>query len=239
MNHHIARNGQQLGVFAEEEIQPGIVTGRFLPDDLFWTEGMADWQPLSTKFAAPAASSAPAFSAAASAPFNPYTAPQANIVTPAMMPQLKLASRGVRLGAAIIDTLILMFVLMVPVVIGVVLMGQAEKAGGDDVPVAAISCFVLAGVAMLGLLVWNAVWLTKHGQTIAKRMLKIRVVTFPDGQNAGFVKAFLLRAVVNAIINQFVPLYGIVDACFIFREDQRCLHDLIADTTVVECEPGT
>jgi hypothetical protein len=45
--------------------------------------------------------------------------------------------------------------------------------------------------------------------------------------------------VVNAIINQFVPLYGIVDACFIFREDQRCLHDLIADTTVVECEPGT
>jgi uncharacterized RDD family membrane protein YckC len=239
MNHHIARNGQQLGVFAEEEIQPGIVTGRFLPDDLFWTEGMADWQTLSTKCAVPATSSTPAFSAAAAAPFNPYSAPQANIVTAAMMPQLKLASRGVRLGAAIIDTLIVMFVLMVPVVIGVVLMGQAEKAGGDDVPVAAISCFVLAGAAMLGLLVWNAVWLTKYGQTIAKRMLKIRVVTFPDGQNAGFVKAFLLRAVVNAIINQFVPLYGIVDACFIFREDQRCLHDLIADTTVVECEPGT
>ncbi|WP_395716986.1 RDD family protein [Prosthecobacter sp.] len=239
MNHHIARNGQQLGVFAEEEIQPGLVTGRFFPDDLFWTEGMADWQPLGSKFSAPAAASTPVFSAAAAAPFNPYTAPQANIVTPAMMPRLKLASRGARLGAAIIDTLIVMFAIAVPVVIGVMLMGQAEKSGGDDVPVAAISFFVLAGVVMLGLLVWNAVWLTKYGQTIAKRMLKIRVVSFPDGQNAGFVKAFLLRAVVNAIINQFVPLYGIVDACFIFREDQRCLHDLIADTTVVECEPGT
>jgi len=237
--YHIARNGQQLGVFAEEEIQPGIVTGRFLSDDLFWTEGMADWQPLGSKFSAPVATSTPAFSAAAATPFNPYSAPQSNIVTPAMMPQLKLASRGARLGAAFIDTLIVMFAIAVPLVIGVVLMSQAEKTGGDDVPVAAVLFFVLAGVVMLGLLVWNAVWLTKYGQTIAKRMLKIRVVTFPDGQNAGFVKAFLLRAVVNAIINQFVPFYGIVDACFIFREDQRCLHDLIADTTVVECEPGS
>jgi uncharacterized RDD family membrane protein YckC len=240
MNHHIARNGQQLGIFAEEEIKPGLVTGRFLTDDLYWTEGMADWQPLGSKFSAPAAVSTPAFSAAAAAPFNPYTAPQANILTPAMMPQLKLASRGVRLGAAIIDTLIVMFAIAVPVVIGVVLMGQAKNTVGDDVPVAAISFFVLAGVVMLGLLVWDAVWLTKYGQTIAKRMLKIRIVTFPDGQNAGFVKAFLLRAVVACfIINLFVPFYNIVDSCFIFREDQRCLHDLIADTTVVECEPGT
>ncbi len=31
-----------------------------------------------------------------------------------------------------------------------------------------------------------------------------------------------------------VPLYGIVDVCFIFREDQRCLHDLIGETVVVQ-----
>jgi uncharacterized RDD family membrane protein YckC len=236
MTHHIARNGQQLGVYAEEEIQPGLITGRFLPDDLFWTEGMAEWQPLSTRFAVSVAT--PAFAAAASAApaFNPYAAPQANVVTPAMMPQLKLASRGVRLAAAIIDTIIIMVALIVPVVVGVVLMGNAEKVGGDDVPVAAITFFALAGVAMLVLLIWNAVWLSKYGQSIAKRMLKIKVVSHPDGQNAGFVKAFLLRAVVNGVIAQIVPLYGIVDVCFIFRDDQRCLHDLIADTTVIECD---
>jgi uncharacterized RDD family membrane protein YckC len=65
------------------------------------------------------------------------------------------------------------------------------------------------------LLVWNAVWLGRHGQTIAKRMLGIRVVSFPSGQPAGYGKAFWLRAVVNYIINNVVPLYGIVDACFI------------------------
>jgi hypothetical protein len=177
MTHHIARNGQQLGVYAEEEIQPGLITGRFLPDDLFWTEGMAEWQPLSTRFAVSVAT--PAFAAAASAApaFNPYAAPQANVVTPAMMPQLKLASRGVRLAAAIIDTIIIMVALIVPVVVGVVLMGNAEKVGGDDVPVAAITFFALAGVAMLVLLIWNAVWLSKYGQSIAKRMLKIKVVS--------------------------------------------------------------
>lgn len=236
MTHHIARNGQQLGVYAEEEIQPGLVTGRFLPDDLFWTEGMAEWQPLSTRFAVPAAPAAFAAAETAAPVFNPYAAPQANVMTPAMRPQLKLASRGVRLAASIIDTIIIMVALIVPIVVGVVLMGNAEKAGGDEVPVAAITFFALAGVAMLVLLIWNAVWLSKYGQSIAKRMLKIKVVSHPDGQNAGFVKAFLLRAVVNGIIAQIVPLYGIVDVCFIFRDDQRCLHDLIADTTVIECD---
>lgn len=152
-----------------------------------------------------------------------------------MLPQLKLASRGVRLGAAIIDTLIFLVVLFVPVFIGLTFIGDS----GDDVPAAAVVCFVIAGVAALGLLVWNAVWLSKYGQSIAKRMLKIRVVEFPGGQNAGFVKAFLLRGVVNGIINQVVPLYGLVDVCFIFREDQRCVHDLLASTTVVECDPET
>lgn len=80
---------------------------------------------------------------------------------------------------------------------------------------------------------WNGIWLAKHGQTIAKRMLGIRIVCYPSGLPAGAAKAFWLRAVVNFIINNVIPLYGIVDACFIFREDKRCLHDLIAETTVV------
>ncbi len=240
MNYHIARNGQQTGVFTEEEIQQGVTTGQFLPDDLCWSEGMADWQPLGSKFATTPAT--PAFSAAAStAPaFNPYAAPQANIVTTAMIPQLALASRGVRLGARILDWIIIMVVMVVPVIPGFIVMAQADKAGtlNDNFPVHALLWFLVAFVACMLLLVWNAIWLGKHGQTIAKRMLGIRIVTFPDGKPAGYAKAFWLRAVVNFVINQFVPLYGIVDACFIFREDKRCLHDLIAETTVVADKPG-
>ncbi len=231
MDQHIARNGQQIGIFSEAEVQAGLSTGRFQASDLYWSEGMTDWQPLGV---ATSTSGLSVSTSVPSAEFNPYAPPQSNIVSSAMMPQLRLASRGVRFGAAMIDTLIILFVMLVPLILGIYLIEGGERLQADVVPVGAIVCFCLSGVGMLGLLVWNAVLLGKHGQTIAKRWLKIRIVSFPSGQPAGFGKAFGLRAVVNTIISQIVPLYGIVDVCFIFREDKRCLHDLIAETTVVE-----
>jgi hypothetical protein len=42
----LARDGQQLGCFPREEVREGIRAGRFLPTDLFFVEGMAEWRPL-------------------------------------------------------------------------------------------------------------------------------------------------------------------------------------------------
>ena len=234
MDYHIARNDQQLGVFAEPEIQSGIATGRFSADDLFWTEGMSEWQNLSTRFSSQAVQ--PIFSAAATAApaFNPYAAPKANIVTPVMMPKLELASRGSRLGAALLDALVGMFVVGLPVVCGIAMIDHKK----DSVSTGSVICFVLAALGFLALLIYNIVLLSTQGQTLAKKWLGIRIVTHPDGQKPGFVKAFLLRSFVNGIIAQVVPFYPIVDACFIFREDQRCLHDMIADTTVIVDNSG-
>ena len=46
MQIHVARQQQQLGVFAPEEIIAGLSSGRFLASDLAWREGMAAWTPL-------------------------------------------------------------------------------------------------------------------------------------------------------------------------------------------------
>jgi hypothetical protein len=48
MQINIGRNGQQLGTFNEEEVREGLQSGKFLPTDLGWHEGQADWQPLSS-----------------------------------------------------------------------------------------------------------------------------------------------------------------------------------------------
>jgi hypothetical protein len=43
---HVARNQQKLGEFSNEEIQEGLQQGRFYPTDLYWMEGMRQWEPL-------------------------------------------------------------------------------------------------------------------------------------------------------------------------------------------------
>lgn len=50
---HVNRGATSLGAFPEEQVREGIRAGRFLPSDLGWREGMANWQPLSqfTEFA--------------------------------------------------------------------------------------------------------------------------------------------------------------------------------------------
>jgi uncharacterized RDD family membrane protein YckC len=62
-------------------------------------------------------------------------------------------------------------------------------------------------------------------------------VNFEDEANPGFVKASLLRSFVNGLIGS-IPVvgaaYSLVDICFIFRDDRRCLHDLLAGTKVVK-----
>jgi hypothetical protein len=61
MQYHVGRDGQQFGQFTEEQIRQGLESGRFLPSDLVWREGMPQWKPLIEVFgfAAAAALSAP------------------------------------------------------------------------------------------------------------------------------------------------------------------------------------
>ncbi len=60
---HVNRGATSLGAFSEEEVREGLRTGRFVPSDIGWREGMANWQPLSQfpelSAAAPAAPGGP------------------------------------------------------------------------------------------------------------------------------------------------------------------------------------
>lgn len=47
MQIHIGRDNQQLGTFTVQQVLGGLASGQFLPTDIAWHEGLADWQPLS------------------------------------------------------------------------------------------------------------------------------------------------------------------------------------------------
>jgi len=85
---------------------------------------------------------------------------------------------------------------------------------------------------LLALAIYQIYLLTTRGQTIGKQTMKIKIVREDNGEQSGFVRNVLLREFLNGLL-AFLPFYGLVDILFIFRADQRCIHDHIAGTRVV------
>ena len=101
---------------------------------------------------------------------------------------------------------------------------------------------VLVAVAIvLGVIVYQAVSLSSTGQTIGKRVMRLRVVTFSGGSNPGFVKAVLMRWWLPSLVYP-IPYLGwalwLVDGLFVFKKDRCCLHDLVAGTKVIQLAPN-
>jgi uncharacterized RDD family membrane protein YckC len=167
---------------------------------------------------------------------NPYATPRAAVThDDGGADDADLASRYQRLRAAIIDYMIF----VVPVAVGLIPMAMsAGRAGGKSPGAVAIIGVVAASLAFIGILVWNGLLLARRGQTLGKKAAGIRVVR-SDGADAGFVRLFFLRGGLSwliATIPWIGGLYALADMLFIFRADRRCIHDLIADTKVVEAD---
>jgi hypothetical protein len=62
MNITIARGSEQFGPYTLEEVQGYLTSGHLAYSDLYWTEGMSEWRPLSEYFqvALPVAAPVPA-----------------------------------------------------------------------------------------------------------------------------------------------------------------------------------
>lgn len=88
------------------------------------------------------------------------------------------------------------------------------------------------------LLLWcvQSYFLLGNGQTIGKKALGIRIVSAETESQPHWLSLLLLREPLSLVIS-LIPvigqIYRIADVLFMFREDQRCLHDHIAGTKVV------
>jgi len=91
----------------------------------------------------------------------------------------------------------------------------------------------LGFAALISYILLQFTLLSRTGQTMGKRMRRIRIVTAATGENGGFVTNILLRAIPGTIM-AVIPFLNLVDILFIYRKDRRCLHDLIAGTIVIE-----
>ncbi|HJW08767.1 MAG TPA: RDD family protein [Holophagaceae bacterium] len=165
--------------------------------------------------------------------FNPYEAPQAVVEDIPPSEGWVLADRGTRLGAALLDGISWM-VLFLPLVFLLILSGPGRTDGGAGIH---LVWELLLGAALIGLGIWNLIWLHQNGQTIGKRILGIRIVRC-NGERASLGRIFWLRGALTGAIGA-IPffflgrIFSLVDALFIFGQEKRCIHDVFADTIVI------
>ena len=145
----------------------------------------------------------------------------------------QLASRGKRLAAAVVDIFIF-FPLVVLVAQPFGLINISDPAKMQDFNLdESLQLFIIGQVLFL---LVQGYLLHTQGQTIGKKLLKIRIVSLDD-ELLGIGQLYFVRYLTFSLIAQ-IPIIGafisMVNVLFIFGQDRRCLHDRLAGTKVIE-----
>ena len=153
-----------------------------------------------------------------------------------------LAGRGARTGAAFINAAIYGCCLLP----GMLMMSAKVVAQGartiDQLdPATLVGSTHVMQLGLFAALAVQTCMLAIRSQNIGMLLVGLRVVRISDDQPAGFVYGSLLRFLVPIspiFMSGLISILGLVllcvDYCFMFRDDRRCLHDLIAGTKVIK-----
>ena len=167
---------------------------------------------------------------------NPYAPPETDPVPPSQPGQTQtLATPSSRLGASLLDALIMM-VITLPVSWLTGYFTRTMEAAARGVTFHPEAIFWSA----FGLVVWIAInWSAlQNGQTIGKRALGLRIVR-KDG-SAIPAKRIITHRTLPVQVAALIPYVGtiavFVDCLLIFRAGRNTLHDDIADTKVIKLE---
>ena len=91
--------------------------------------------------------------------------------------------------------------------------------------------FWLFGIGITFL--FQAYLLAQYGQTIGKRMLKIKIVSDKTYRKPTLTRSFVVRECGIRLL-EWIPILPLLDILWIFGPPRRCLHDLWAGTIVID-----
>jgi uncharacterized RDD family membrane protein YckC len=148
---------------------------------------------------------------------------------------LEPASRRLRLGAFVIDSL------MAGCVVLSWFIACAMAGGGESEIVVSSSgigsslrsaLFLQAILATIVYIAINCRGLAHTGQSPGKRLLGLRIVR-RSGEAAGGARLALVRFLFVGLVANLLPIIQLVNAIWILGPSKRCLHDILTDTIVV------
>ena len=164
---------------------------------------------------------------------NPYAAPEAEVqdITPDER-QLPLASLGSRFVGALLDFLVAfvaLIIVFIPLGIGTDLFFDMDREWTTSLKLSLLGMVIVLAIQ-------SYFWHTR-GQSIGKMLVGTRIVDVTTGQQASFGKIVGARYIPATLLG-YIPIvgtvFGLVNILFVFRQDRRCIHDLIAGTKVVD-----
>ena len=145
--------------------------------------------------------------------------------------QKPLASRWSRLFACIIDTIILLIFILPIMYFTGGFEGFEEATEPSILYELAMGVFSIVMFCLI-----NVQLLLNHGQTVGKKILNIRIVSFDNANKASGEQ--LLRRYSIYFLLGLLPVIGslldLINILFIFGAEKRCGHDLVAGTKVIE-----
>lgn len=161
---------------------------------------------------------------------NIYSTPKSDLVNKELIED-EVASRGERLGASMLDgILIMMFTFPAMYFTG----GLEGVSEGVQPSIGYSLLMGLAAIVFFFLV--NGRLLISKGQTLGKKLVGIKIVTL-DGSIPSIGGNLVKRYAMYFLPGQ-IPAVGqlisIINILFIFGKEKRCLHDYVAGTRVVK-----
>ena len=254
MQIYLARNNQQAGPYSVEQLNQMLASQQVLLTDLAWHQGMAEWKTLGELTQGELF-----YEVVGDTTTPPLTQPSSYQNDAIKKIQVnpknsQLASLPARALAKLIDML-----LWIPasIILASFLEGsQLEKMAllqqqfiekikaNDATAVLDIQnqMFNLfpdtAWLAMFAylfiMIAIQAYLLAKSGQSIGKKLAKIKIVDAETDEKVSFIRVFAIRSVVFIVIYRFFSLFAIIDFLFALGQKRQTLHDKLAKTKVIK-----
>ena len=236
MNWYYALNGQQQGPASEQDMEQLAASGTINASTLVWSEGLADWQPLSQ--ALPGALSvapvnAPQIGgfAVPAAQKDLYVQQMREGVAPTLAGSVEYGGFWLRVVAKIVDFLILAvpnYILQFSLGLGMTGFGNVSNPAEPDPAKIALLLGVMAFSLSLNVF-YQTFMVSKYAATLGKMAVGLKVVN-EDGSKVSTGRAF--GRFFAELLSAMTCYIGYIIAAF--DSEKRALHDHVCSTRVIK-----
>lgn len=255
MQIYLARNNQQAGPYTLEQLNQMLASQQVLLTDLAWHQGMTEWKALGELTQGKLVYTPEGYTAPTAFP-EPSASQNSAIrkvqVEKKATAKQELASIPTRILAKIIDLLLWLPAAAIPSFFlkpeqfnqlseiqqkmqtaeTSTQAMQLQQELFTLIPPEAWQTMFIYLIIMLGI---QAFMLAKSGQSIGKKLTKIKIVDADSGEKVSLMRAFTLRSFIFIVLNLlFMPFITIIDHVFALSEKRQTLHDKLAKTKVVK-----